>query len=430
MKPLATIALVLAAAATALACSTPVYRYAMYNWAPAPYVIFHLFEGHRDQQDVATDRALGQPAGSSAVANVQVEVIDAARKELFDPLPEPIKKAWQTRAPGTHGLHVVMAPWGAPLFSGRLDSKTTASLFDSPLRSQMGKLLQAGDAMILLTLTCADPARNRQAEKAVDEVLALVKAGKIAMATSGDDAPQPAPPAAAGDPAASGDDNRPPKAARLSVGRLSLSRTDPAEDWLVRVLMHVEAGLDEYAQQPMVFAVYGRGRVMPPFVGKGITADNLAEAVAFLTGACSCQVKDENPGVELPMRWDWQATADALAANDQDSDGGQLGYREVVAGGPKPPGPAARKAVAPEARATAPRAVAASPAKSGPAVAANMPAAAPRAPAVAAGAGESVPFFARQAFTYGAGVVTAALLVLIVGLIWVRSKTAGHRVTP
>jgi hypothetical protein len=435
MKSLATIVLVLAAAVTAAACSTPVYRYAMYNWAPAPYIIFDLFQGSRDKQDEATDRALGRTDGTSIVANVQVETIDAARKEMFEPLPEPIKKAWQTRAPGSRGLHVVMAPWGTPLFSGRLDAKSAATMFDSPLRSQLGKLLHAGDAVILLTLTCADRGRNQQAEKAVDEVLALVKAGKIATAPA-DDAPRPAPPVVSGDPGAPGDENRPPKAGQLKVGKLSLSRTDPAEDWLVRVLMRVEAGLDEYAGQPMVFAVYGRGRVMPPFVGKGITADNLGEAVSFLSGACSCQVKDENPGVELPMRWDWQATADALAANDQDSDGGQVGYREVTAGEANPPGPAARsgapgpKAVAAAAGASRPSSPALLPTKAVPAVPVLPSAVALGAHGGAADSGQSVAFFAGQAFTYGAGVVTAALLVLIVGRIWVRGKGAGRRVTP
>ncbi|MCX7428589.1 MAG: hypothetical protein NTW96_23555 [Planctomycetia bacterium] len=60
--------------------------------------------------------------------------------------------------------------------------------------------------------------------------------------------------------------------------------------------------------------------------------DNLSRCLTYLTGPCSCMVKAENPGVDLLVRWDWQATADALAAADESQPlaDGQLAYHEFI----------------------------------------------------------------------------------------------------
>ena len=104
----------------------------------------------------------------------------------------------------------------------------------------------------------------------------------------------------------------------MKIAVVKVSRTDPAEKWLVKMLLAVEPDLNdaEYAKDPMVFAVYGRGRAMPPYVGKGITTENLLDCVTFLAGACSCTVKDRNPGVDLLMRFDWDAAAEVMARDD------------------------------------------------------------------------------------------------------------------
>jgi hypothetical protein len=52
-------------------------------------------------------------------------------------------------------------------------------------------------------------------------------------------------------------------------------------------------------------------------VGKGITATNISEACAFLTAACSCQVKAMNPGTDLLTSVDWSRAVEGQIAGHE-----------------------------------------------------------------------------------------------------------------
>jgi hypothetical protein len=230
-----------------------------------------------------------------------------------------------------------------------------------------------------------------------------------------------------GDSAAGDGQARTPQ--KLNVATLSVSRADPAEAWLVRSLTAVETDLGKYAAEPMVFAVFGRGRALPPFIGRGITAENLTEAVSFVAGACSCTVKDQAPGWDLLLRWDWEATAETLAASDPTlrAPGGWGGYQEFTPGETGQPG--GSKVAAGQAAAPAgggprkgPGAGATGNAPPQPAAKAAAPAEGAVAPEPAAlvttAAAES--FAMRQAVYLGIGVGVLLVFVVVIGLIVVR----------
>ena len=404
-RPILPIAIaLLAAASAAWACDTPVYRYAMYNWSPAPYQVFYLHAGQPVGGDRDVNQELSRKGPSAAVANVAFFSVDTAAKEEFGQLPDPVKAAWKSRPAGAAALHVLLSPRGAILFAGRFDRASVAMLFDSPLRTRIGELLQQGHAAVLLLLDCPDRQRTQKAEQVVSEAIAQVNAGKISVTPPGNASDSDVPRSRA-----AGDGDSSPPRAPLKMATLAVSRTDKAEVWPIRAILSVESDLGKYPDQPMVFAVYGRGQVLPPFVGKGITVANLLDCAAFLGGACSCQVKDENPGVELPMRWDWQATADALAADDKGFDGGQGGYREVSAGGAVPGATAGLPSSASLARLDKPTVVP-NPSTS-------------RAQRDPPGALVSMSY--QINLIYEIGVASAALVVLAAGLMLVRRKTSG-----
>jgi len=366
------------------ACNTPVFRYATYNWPSAPYYVFYLRHGPVPKEDEAINKSLDGLCRAHPPANVVLAAVDVSNEEEYKKLPDIVKKAYQSHAQAQQPLYLVFSPWvlfyawaaepaagpsdkkaetpgerqpaPAALFAGRLDEKQVQAIVDSPVRRQLADLLKEGNAAVLLILTGPDEEANQQAEKAVGEVLAMAAEGKFPV-SSGDDYTLQGflPGASEGGPgdgwlgssgaspqqSASGaslrsatshpsDTSHPPDNLKLAV--LKLSRTDPAEKWLVDCLLSVEPDLREtqYAKSPMVFAVFGRGRVMLPLVGKGITTANLADSVRFLAGPCSCSISDQSAGVDLLVRCDWDAVAEALAAKDPQSAGGPLGYQEFL----------------------------------------------------------------------------------------------------
>lgn len=321
--------LALAAAAALLqsvpagACQTPVYRYAMYNWAPSPYYVFYLYWGEPAEEDKAVNELIVELAeGRPAAANVYFRPIDVSQEEQMERLPGAVRDAWQLNEEAKLPAHLVFTPWGQELFTGRLDEAAVQKMVDSPARAELGKLLDEGPIAVLLMLPGADEAENTKAEEAAKELIARAADGKIMLDMSAYMPPpvQEDPNAHAAHAHSQQEDSQQADTAEevkgVDVGFLKVDRADEAEDWLIRSLMMVEQDLPEFADKPMIFATYGRGRALEPYVGKGITADNLEEVVYFLGSACSCQVKEQNPGADLLVKWDWDATADRISQND------------------------------------------------------------------------------------------------------------------
>jgi hypothetical protein len=93
---------------------------------------------------------------------------------------------------------------------------------------------------------------------------------------------------------------------KLAFTMLRVSRADPAERMFVQMLLSSEEGLTEL-KEPIAFPIFGRGRALAAFAGKGIDAENIEDASIFLVGKCSCQVKDLNPGTDIMFSVNWDA---------------------------------------------------------------------------------------------------------------------------
>ena len=59
------------------------------------------------------------------------------------------------------------------------------------------------------------------------------------------------------------------------------------------------------ADTPVAFPIFGRGRLLGAFHGELLNADEVEGACAFLTGMCSCQAKEMNPGTDLLFTAGW-----------------------------------------------------------------------------------------------------------------------------
>jgi hypothetical protein len=282
---------------SAAGCDTPVYRYAMYRWLPAPYELYYFYEGQPDAAGEKVQAAVeALTLNVKPAANLALFPVDLQKDQELTGIPPDVKDAWGKRAPQPTPWYLISSPVGMHMFGGTITESEIASLIDSPLRQEIGKSLELGQAGVYLLLTCDNAAANEAAEKEIRGVLDEVATGKIALYA----APQAAP------------EDDAPKSPAVEFGFLKVARHDAAEKWLVECLLALEPDL-RASTEPVVFLVYGRGRALFSCLGKGIQRNNLIQDVEFISGACSCTVKEQNPGVDLLIRYDWDSVAEALA---------------------------------------------------------------------------------------------------------------------
>jgi len=274
------------APAIAFACNVPVFRYALEHWHPDAYrgVVFHrgpLSEADQKQLVVLKSSEPSSPV-NVAIRTVDLdaspEAADAALAATLKDAPLPLLVI---QYPARHQVEEII--WSGPLQEAGL--KTLA---DSPARQELIKRLIAGQTAIWVLIESGDSAQDDTAALTLDEELKNLQTTlKLPVQT---DAPEDA----------IGDGPE----LRVDFSVLRVSRTDPKELALVAMLLHSEADLSELTE-PLVFPVFGRCRALLPLVGPGISAENIRGSARFLAGACSCQVKEQNPGFDLLVTADW-----------------------------------------------------------------------------------------------------------------------------
>ena len=271
------------------ACDVPVFRWAIERWLPDPYEVVIFKRGPM----IPSHRATVDELESSAIANAAVRVVeinselDAAMKELWDRQPS-------SRLPRMVVCYPNAPPTAGGFWSGPLTGDTVKALLDSPKRREIANRLLDGDSAVWVLLESGDSAKDDPAARLLSEQIERMqetlklpdRAPDLGYATwITPDAPS----------------------LPIAFSLVRVSRSDPAEQMFVEMLLHSESDLLSFAE-PMAFPIFGRGRALYALVGAGITEENIEEACAFLVGACTCQVKDENPGTDMLMSVDWDGS--------------------------------------------------------------------------------------------------------------------------
>ncbi len=296
-RVLLTILLLCGVVAAPWACDTPVYQYALTRWQASSYQVRIFHRGALSAADRTTVTALRHNA-DMLHANLQVITVDLAVK------PDAAQHAQFT---AQHGMQL---PWMAiyyppqgsacedagtcplpvetalPLaWAGPFDADTATALLDSPLRRQLTRLLLTRETIPWVMLDSGNRRKDDAAAYRLQSELAKLRAAPPVIAS------------------AAGQDVAAP--VRLTFPLRRVSRTDPAERMLIELLLSSESGL-RGLQEPIVFPIFGRGIVLYALAGAGINGANIRTAVEFMTGACSCEVKAQNPGIDLLMATDWE----------------------------------------------------------------------------------------------------------------------------
>ncbi|MCD6287627.1 MAG: hypothetical protein J7M12_00790, partial [Candidatus Hydrogenedentes bacterium] len=253
----------------------------------------------------ADQQALLKPFDESP-ANVFVTPINLDADE--NKTNERVQALWGVQKSPTLPWMVLMYPntydpksfvWAGPVNKAAVDM-----WLGSPMRADIASRLVKGDSAVWVLLESGDKAKDDAAAKLINEQLRVAEK-ELELPEQIDNSPY-----ANWDSPAAQD-------LKIKFSLVRLDRSDPKEKGLIEMLLNSEADLKDF-DDPIAFPVYGRGRALFALVGPGINEQNIADTCLFLTGACSCQVKELNPGTDLLMNVDWDKAVWAMLTTDID----------------------------------------------------------------------------------------------------------------
>lgn len=292
-RALLAVALFIGLVGAADACSIPVFRYALEQWRPDPFEVLVFHRGElNDEQQTLLQRLTPEYVPGEPLPNVAVSRVD-----LDGEVRAEFQAIWESEPGESLPWIVVRTPWRGENWSvwqGPLGDASIETILSSPFRSELVKRLAGGESIVWLLVEGEDAAENDRLAALCTEQLQALQGG-IQL-------PEILP-----------EDLRAlsvqPDQLGLRFSVLRLKRDDPQEQLLVRTLLNAQPGLDapELAAEPMLFPIFGRCRAYYPLVGSAIEPVNLEDLARFLSGACQCTIKQQNPGVDLLTNVDWDA---------------------------------------------------------------------------------------------------------------------------
>ena len=288
----------------AWACSVPVFRYALEHWSASPFQAFVFHRGPLTdaQRDAVRDFGPDGLAGKLH-ANISLRAVDLD----LDPPPE---LAELFRESGGNALPWLVVKFPAAnrrdpiISSGPLHPGSAAELLDSPARKEIVQRIGDGQSAVWVLLESGDAAKDAAASALIEERLKYLASVLELPRLDAQDI-------------ANGLVSVGQEGLRLEFSLLRIARSDPHEKVFIRMLLATEADL-ESTGTPVVFPVFGQGRALYALAGDGIKPETIEKAATFLIGKCSCEVKEQNPGMDLLLAADWKALIESQTAGIPD----------------------------------------------------------------------------------------------------------------
>ncbi|MDG2360169.1 MAG: hypothetical protein P8M20_11015, partial [Planctomycetaceae bacterium] len=230
---------------------------------------------------------------ASYTANAWVRTVD------LDAAPDAaLVELWEQQETKTLPWMLVRSPakFGKPLkvVSQEFNEENVTSLLDSPLRKKITDAILKGDSVVWVLLKSGDTAKDAAAEEIMRGELKRLQ-GELKLPEIDEQDIE------------DGFLSVNPDDLKLRFSMITVAKDDAQEQAFVQMLLTVEPDLrdPEFANEPMALPVFGRGRALYALIGKGINAETIEDAGRFLTGACQCTVKAQNPGVDILTSVDW-----------------------------------------------------------------------------------------------------------------------------
>ena len=281
-------------------CTVPVFRYGLDNWQADAYRLEFPAAALQDGKLADFFRNLG----TALPVNLEAKPGTGTEARLLFPHPEESK---------------------SPIvWTGTLTPQTLAVLTDSPARKEIARRILAGESVVWVLAESGNTAEDDAIAARVEKRLRYLEQVAILQRIDPNDPTSKLGPGPAlrvkfsllriSSLAPTGGEGRGEGAARSkSVQANAGSETGaPTESLLLKMLAGPKPA-PELATGPWLAAVFGRGRVLGAWPATDFGDAEIEEACLFLLGACSCQVKRQNPGWDMLMNVNWTEELRAAA---------------------------------------------------------------------------------------------------------------------
>ena len=307
--PMFAVLIALAIPSLATACNIPVFRYALENWQPDPYRIAIVHGAPLSDAQAGIAKMLSDAnADPNHPANIDVNTISLAEDvdEAADDFTRLVHREFDD-ATIDQPIVAVYYPNGlrASIWNGALDEanvRRVLGTFADSTRSEISKRLVDGHSAVWVLITTGDTEKDHRARDDLTKLLTVANEEVVLPDQSLIESEEEF-----------RADN--PIELRVEFSMLEIDRSDADEACFVQMLLNSEEDLLEF-DEPIAIPVFGRGRTYFALVGKGINRDTVLDNCSFVCGACSCQVKQENPGIDTLMAFNWEASITGSAMPD------------------------------------------------------------------------------------------------------------------
>ncbi len=271
------------------ACNIPVFRYALERWKPdaCEVVVFHDAPLNAEQNKILS--SLTSPSEDRKSANIAL-----LRAKTTDPNPS-LQGLWlNLEKNGPISLPYVVVrtsvndKQSVNAWHGPLSKFDVSKLVDSPVRKEISRRLLKGDSVVWLVLKSKDQQRSQ----ATVELLRseLKKLSKTIPFPEGLGLP--------------GSELYSELPLLMQFSVIEIDRDDRNEEFLVGLFRGFQP--EAYAKgESLVVPVFGRGRALEVLPADQLDAGMIGDLTRYLCGACSCQVKERNPGFDLLLTTHW-----------------------------------------------------------------------------------------------------------------------------
>ncbi len=304
--------LLLSLQSVVMACDVPVFRYALERWERDLYKVFILHRGDLSEKDAAlSEEIFNQSIGNGGHANIVTYRIDLEQSDQtkdFYAAYENLKEIKVGDSPEIVLLYPNSTRVFKALWQGGLNKANVDELLNSKATAELMKGVLQGYSSTFLLLESGDKVKD---DRAIAEINKAMKSLKEELeipegvvqtdgsVTGGKLSPYEA---AAIDPS-----NVLKSGIPLKID-FHLVRMPPNDsNQIFRTILAKTFQDESLEPEPKLFAFFGRGRLLGPMVGEEIIEKHLKQLSLYLCGACSCQVKSQNPGIDFLTNLNWES---------------------------------------------------------------------------------------------------------------------------